>query len=60
MLVIGLKKTQKIKVLNRVLCIYYLVQFQKDKGKDILALLNFGSKVDAMTLAFAAQLGLKV
>ena len=36
------------------------MQFQKDKDKDVLSLLNYGSKVNAMTLAYAAQLGLKV
>ena len=46
--------------LDRVSCIYYLVQFRKDKGKDVLALLNSGSEVNAMTLAHMAHLSLKV
>ena len=46
--------------LDGVFCIYYLVQFRKDKGKDVLALLDSGSEVNAMTLAHAAHLGLKV
>ena len=36
------------------------MQFQKDKGKDVLALFNFKSKINVMTLGYAAQLGLKV
>ena len=36
------------------------MQFQKDKGKDFLALLKFKSKVNAMTPAYTAQLDLKV
>ena len=46
--------------MDQVPCIYYLVQFQKDKNKDVLALIDFGSEVNAMTLAYVAQLGLKV
>ena len=49
-----------MRVLDQVPYIYCLVQFHKDNGKDILALLDFGSKVNAMTLAYMAQLGLKV
>ena len=48
-----------MKALNRVSCICYLVQSQKDKNKDILALLDSGSKVNMMTPAYIAQLGLK-
>ena len=36
------------------------MQFQKDKGKDVLALLDSRRKVNVMTLAYVAQLGLKV
>ena len=36
------------------------MQFQKDKGKNVSVLLNFGNKVNAITLAYMAQLGLKV
>ena len=49
-----------MRVVDRVPCICYLVQFRKDKGKDILALLDSGSKVNAMTPAYVAYLGLKV
>ena len=36
------------------------MQLQKDKGKNILALLNFESEINAMTPIYTAQLGLKV
>ena len=49
-----------MRVLDRILCICYLVQFQKDKNTDILALLNFVGKINAIILAYTAQLGLKV
>ena len=59
-LVTSAKEAQKVRVLDQVSYICYLVQFQKDKSKDILALLDFRSKGNAMTPAYAAQLGLKV
>ena len=49
-----------MRVLDRVSCICYPVQFCKDKNKDILALLDSGSKVNAMILAYAAYLGLTI
>ena len=49
-----------MRVLDRVPCICYPIQFCKDKGKDVLALLNSRSKVNAMIPAYAAHLGLKV
>ena len=45
-------------ILDQVLCIYYLVQFRKDKWKTIQALINSGNKVNAMTLAYVKKLGL--
>ena len=36
------------------------MQFRKDKGKDVLALLDSGNEVNMMTPAYAAQLDLKV
>ena len=54
------REAPKISVLDRVSCIYYPVQFCKDKGKDVLTLLNSKSKINAMTPAYAAHLGLKV
>ena len=58
--VTGAKKAPKMRVLDQVSCICYRVQFQKDKGRDVLALFDSESKINAMTLAYAAQLGLKV
>ena len=49
-----------MKILDKVPCICYPVQFRKDKGKNVLALLNSGSEVNAMTPAYTAHLGLKV
>ena len=40
----------------RVLCIYYPVQFQEEQ---VRALLNSGSKIKAMSPAYAKKLGLK-
>ena len=56
----GAKEPLKVRVLDQVPCICYPMQFQKDKSRDVLALLNSGSKINTMTLAYAAQLGLKV
>ena len=53
------KEAQEV-ILNRLPCIYYLVQFRKDKGATIQALINLDSKVNMMTLAYAKQLGLLV
>ena len=52
------KEAQEV-ILDRVPCIHYPVQFQKDK-EVIKALINSGSKVIAMTPAYAKQLGLQV
>ena len=54
------KKVLKIKVLDKILCICYPVQFRKDKNKDVLALLDSGSEVNVMTPAYTAHLVLKV
>ena len=56
---IGAKKAQEM-ILNRVPCICYPVQFPKDMNEDILTLLNFESKVNAIILAYMAQLDFKV
>ena len=47
-------------ILNQVPRIYYLVQFRKNKGTTIQVLINSGSKVNTMTSAYVAKLGLKV
>ena len=54
------REVPKIKILDRIPCICYPVQFRKDKDKDVLALLDSESEVNAMTPAYAAHLGLKV
>ena len=36
------------------------MQFWKDKGKHVLALLDFESEINAMTPVYMAQLGVKV
>ena len=36
------------------------MQFQKDKNNNVLALLDYESEINAMTLAYTALLGLKV
>ena len=59
-MVTGAKKAQKMRVLDKFICIFYPVQIQKDESRGVLALLNSGSKVNAMTPAYAAQLCLKM
>ena len=46
-------------ILDRVPYIHYPVQFQKDKEATILALIDPSSEVNAMTPAYAKQLGLR-
>ena len=53
-------KAQEMIVLDQMPRIYYPFQFWKDKGTTIWALINSGSKVNAMTLAYPKQLGLQV
>lgn len=50
------KEAQKV-ILSRVRYIHFPVQFWKDKGATIQVLIDSGSKVNAMTLAYAKQLG---
>ena len=42
-----IKKAEKVIVLDRMPCIRYSVQFWKDQGATIWALINSGSKVNA-------------
>ena len=53
------KEAQKV-IIDRVLCIHYPVEFRKDKGVTIRALIGLDSKFNAMTLAYVKQLGLQV
>ncbi len=49
---------QALGTLKRVPCIWYPVQFQKESQlEEVRALIDSGSKVNAMTPAFAARLG---
>ena len=58
-LVTGASKEAPEMVLDRVPCIHYLVQFQKNKERaTIQALIDSASEVNAMTPAYAKQLGL--
>ena len=52
------KKSEEV-IVNPVLYIHYPAQFWKDK-KVIRALIDFGSKVNAITLAYASKLGFQV
>ena len=45
--------------LDQVSWLHYPVQFQKDKGAIIWALIDSGSEVNVMTLAYAKKLGLR-
>ena len=49
-----------MRILDKFLYICYPVQFRKDNDKDVLDLLDSGSEINAMTLAYKAHLGLKV
>ena len=49
-----------MRFLDMVPCICYSVKFRKDKDKDVLVLLDSGNKVNTMTPAYAAHLGLKM
>ena len=47
-------------ILDRMPCMHYPVPFWKDKGATSRALIDLGSKVIAMTLAYAKKLGFQV
>ena len=44
--------------LQRILYIWYLVQFQQSQANKVWALINFDSEVNAMTRTYTAKLGL--
>ena len=48
------RKAQKMRVLDRVSYIYYPVQFEKDKNKDVLVLLDSRNKINVMILVYMA------
>ena len=47
-------------ILDQVLYIHYPIKFQKDKRATIWALINSDSEVNAITLAYAKKLGLRI
>lgn len=51
--------TKNSPLLERMPCIHYLVRFKKDQIK-VNALIDSGSKVNAMTQSYVIKLGLKV
>ena len=53
-------REEKKVILDWVLCIYYLIQFWKDKGAIVQALINSDSEVNAITPAYAKQLGVRI
>ena len=53
------KEAQKV-ILEEIPYICYSMHFWKNKSKDILALLNFGKKVNRIISPYTAQLSLKV
>ena len=60
-LAISVPVTDSGEKIVRILCIYYLVQFQGQEGQEqISALFNSSSKVNAMNPAFARKLGLHI
>lgn len=50
--------TSSLETLQCVFCISYLVQFQGGQIGEVKALINSGSKVNAINSAFTANLGL--
>ena len=52
--------TQKRKemILDRFSCIHYPVQFEKDKRVTIWSIIDSSSEINAITPAYAKQLGL--
>lgn len=46
--------------LEKVLCIYYLLRFRKDKKNKIRALINLSNKINAMILGYIEKIGLKI
>ena len=54
------KEAQEVIVLDHVPCIHYPVQFWKDQGATIWAVIDSGNKVNTMTPAYAMKLGLRI
>ena len=56
----GISKEALKMILDWISCIYYLVEFQKDKGATIWALIDSDSKVNVMILAYGSILGFMI
>lgn len=54
-----IKTDNKNIVLKQLPCIYYLLRFYKNQKSDVQALIDFSSKVNAITLAYALKLGFR-
>lgn len=46
-------REENVNVLDRMPCIYYLVQFQKENKEVIRALIDFSSKINAISPTYA-------
>ena len=53
------KEVQEM-ILNWLSCIYYPMQFQKDKKRTIWVLKDLDSEANVITLAYNKQLGLQI
>ncbi len=53
------KEVDPSPLLKRVACIHHPVRFKKNQAK-VQTLIDYGSEVNAITLAYAAKLDLKV
>lgn len=47
-------------VLKKIICIHYLLCFCKDKKNEMRALINSGSKINAIIPAYTLELDFKV
>ena len=54
------REAPKVRVLDKIHCICYPVQFRKNKVKNVLASFDSESEINAMTPAYVAHLGLTV
>lgn len=56
-----IKASRKSKMVpKKILYIYYLLYFGKDKKNKVRTLINSGKKVNAITPVYALKLGLKI
>ena len=57
---LSVTSASKEATLECIPCIYYSVQFWRDKVHNVLALIDSGSEVNAMSPAYAQKLGLQI